>query len=295
MMISVVLPTYNGSKYIKQSIESIINQTYKEWELIVIDDCSTDDTNKIVQEYTLKDNRIKLYKNETNKRLPASLNTGFAKTSGEYLTWTSDDNIYKENAFEKMIEYFQLNSDVGFVFSNMTIIDENGNIKQKNSYIPSSMEEIKYKNIVGASFMYKREVYKTIGDYDTSKFLIEDYDYWLRISRKFKIRFINDSLYFYRTHSGSLTESKNSQMLEAKIKLYEEELSNDKNLSKESTALIYNELAIASLGIGNYKQMKKYVKMFKSINISNVSLNKKVKISCLIGPTLTKLVKKLKK
>lgn len=295
MMISVVLPTYNGSKYIKQSIESIINQTYKEWELIVIDDCSTDDTNKIVQEYTLKDNRIKLYKNETNKRLPASLNTGFAKTSGEYLTWTSDDNIYKENAFEKMIEYFQLNSDVGFVFSNMTIIDENGNIKQKNSYIPSSMEEIKYKNIVGASFMYKREVYKTIGDYDTSKFLIEDYDYWLRISRKFKIGFINDSLYFYRTHSGSLTESKNSQMLEAKIKLYEEELSNDKNLSKESTALIYNELAIASLGIGNYKQMKKYVKMFKSINISNVSLNKKVKISCLIGPTLTKLVKKLKK
>lgn len=295
MMISVVLPTYNGSKYIKQSIESIINQTYKEWELIVIDDCSTDDTNKIVQEYTLKDNRIKLYKNETNKRLPASLNTGFAKTSGEYLTWTSDDNIYKENAFEKMIEYFQLNSDVGFVFSNMTIIDENGNIKQKNSYIPSSMEEIKYKNIVGASFMYKREVYKTIGDYDTSKFLIEDYDYWLRISRKFKIGFINDSLYFYRTHSGSLTESKNSQMLEAKIKLYEEELSNDKNLSKETTALIYNELAIASLGIGNYKQMKKYVKMFKSINISNVSLNKKVKISCLIGPTLTKLVKKLKK
>ena len=89
--VSIILPTYNGKKYIRDSIESIINQTYTNWELIIVNDCSTDDTQKIIEEYQQKDKRIIVINNEKNLKLPASLNRGFEEASGEYYTWTSDD------------------------------------------------------------------------------------------------------------------------------------------------------------------------------------------------------------
>lgn len=93
-LISIVLPIYNGEKYMKQSIDSVINQTYANWELLIVDDGSTDNTAAIAREYAEKDNRIKYYKNPQNMRLPKTLNRGFSLATGDYLTWTSDDNYY---------------------------------------------------------------------------------------------------------------------------------------------------------------------------------------------------------
>ena len=105
--VSIVLPTYNGEKFIKESIESVLNQTFEDWELIIVDDCSTDGTLEIIKEYLKKDYRIHLIHNETNRKLPLSLNIGFRKSMGEYLTWTSDDNIYHADAIEKMFLYLE--------------------------------------------------------------------------------------------------------------------------------------------------------------------------------------------
>ena len=101
-LISIVLPIYNGEKYMKQSIDSVINQTYANWELLIVDDGSTDNTAAIAREYAEKDNRIKYYKNPQNMRLPKTLNRGFSLATGDYLTWTSDDNYYYPTALEKM-------------------------------------------------------------------------------------------------------------------------------------------------------------------------------------------------
>lgn len=113
--VSIVLPTYNGERYIRASIESILNQTYKDWELIIVNDASIDSTIDIVNEYVQRDSRIRVITNSTNKKLPESLNIGFESTSGEYLTWTSDDNMYKPKAIEFMVNHLDNHSDVDMV------------------------------------------------------------------------------------------------------------------------------------------------------------------------------------
>lgn len=290
-MISIVLPTYNGSKYIAESIESVIAQTYQDWELIVIDDCSTDDTDQIVQKYADRDSRINLYKNEKNLKLPASLNRGFSLSKGEYLTWTSDDNRFKQNALQALMDGFG-DEDVGLVFSAMDYIDAEGRLVGHTPQTEST-DELYYNNIVGASFMYTREVYEKIGNYDTEKFLVEDYDYWLRIARIFPIKFINDSLYLYRIHSGSLTEKKNKEMLRAKIQLLTNVINEEEGVSHSVKAKIYGEIAIAAFSLDQYPQMKECVRQIKNLTEDLDILPLKIKISCVIGKYLTSFVKKM--
>lgn len=115
-VVSIVMPVYNGEKYLKQSITSVINQTFKDWNLIIVDDCSTDSSPKIMNEYAKSDNRIQVIHNKVNSKIPASLNNGFEKASGRYYTWTSDDNIYEHDAIEKMVNYLDEHIDIGLVW-----------------------------------------------------------------------------------------------------------------------------------------------------------------------------------
>ena len=101
--VSIILPVYNGEKYLSLAIESILKQTYKNFELIIIDDCSSDQTHSIALKYKEKDSRVRVYRNKTNSKLPVSLNAGFHVATGELFTWTSDDNILKPETIETMV------------------------------------------------------------------------------------------------------------------------------------------------------------------------------------------------
>lgn len=208
-LVSIVLPVYNGARYLNESIESIISQTYSNWELLILDDCSTDNTADIAIQYSNKDKRIKYYKNEKNLRLPRNLNKGFSLASGYYLTWTSDDNIYKPYALEKMINKLKEKPGAHFVFASCRTIDENGT---NLDYIMVNEKSIKYlvgSNSVGACFMYTRDVYEEIGEYDPNYTLVEDFDYWQRIVTKFPTVTISQILYEYRYHTEALTSTMN--------------------------------------------------------------------------------------
>ena len=209
-LISVVLPTYNGEKYISQSIESIIKQTLTDWELIIVNDNSTDNTVEIVEKYMRQDRRIKVIHNIKNQMLPMSLNIGFHNSCGKFLTWTSDDNLYLESAFEVMYRELISDESCPMVCANMQIIDEKG--ENIESFVVS--DEIWFHNCIGACFLYKRNVYEKIGDYNQDLFLVEDYDYWMRILLEYRsIKCLSKCLYLYRRHSDSLSESKISVSL----------------------------------------------------------------------------------
>lgn len=216
--VSIVLPTYNGKKYLEQSIESILAQTYSDWELILIDDCSTDGTYNIVEQYSKFDHRIYAIHNEENKKLPASLNIGFSIAKGKYLTWTSDDNLYMPNALQTMVQYLELHNNIYMVQANMYLIDEKESIiGQLETY---SNKEMYLHNCVGACFLYRREVRDKIGDYDINSFCVEDYDYWLRVLEEFEeIAPINKFLYMYRVHKDSLTQIKKEEILNQLFRL----------------------------------------------------------------------------
>lgn len=206
-LISIVLPVYNGAKYLRESIDSVLAQTYHNWELLIVDDCSSDETPAIALEYTQKDARIRYYRNEENLRLPRNLNKGFTLTSGEYLTWTSDDNRYRPDALEMMYQALQHNANAQFVYASYDVIDENDNLIETYIARKGSSKQIVGFNVVGACFLYTRTVYETVGEYDPEMILVEDFDYWQRIFMRFDAIAIEDTLYDYRRHGSALTST----------------------------------------------------------------------------------------
>lgn len=241
--ISIVLPTYNGEKYIRESIDSVLRQTIKDWELIIVNDCSNDGTQAIIDEYARKDARIKVINNKINRKLPAALNIGFSKATGKYLTWTSDDNFYYDNALEKLSDFLDENQDSYMVCSDMQWINEQGmDLKLDTIY---DNQRIIYNDCVGASFMYRREILNELGGYDEAFFLVEDYEYWFRIRLKYgRIDYINEKLYCYRLHANSLTETRSkaihAKLLDMREKYFDDIIDNIKDDKKYLCAIYYD-------------------------------------------------------
>jgi len=201
--VSIVLPTHNGSRYIRQSIQSCLDQSHSNIELIVVDDGSHEDMRAIVEAFD--DRRIRFVRHENNRGISAALNTGFALSSGTYLTWTSDDNYYAADAVARMVQFLQSYPQVDFVYSSSYVVDEMEPVQRPRMVRPKPPEHLKVENGVGACFLYTRRVYEQVGGYDSATFLVEDYDYWVRVSKQFRMQRVLTPFYYYRYHKDSLT------------------------------------------------------------------------------------------
>jgi glycosyltransferase involved in cell wall biosynthesis len=204
-LVSIVLPTYNGSRYLSEAIDSVLAQTYPHWELIVVDDCSQDSSPDIIAGYVARDPRIRSIRHPGNQKLPRALNTGHAAARGSYLTWISDDNRYLPPAIEEMVTFLEEHPAVGVVYADCVLIDDRGQYLQDWPAQPAS--RIAYMNSLRACFLYRKVVYETVGGYDAEQFLAEDWDFWLRAARHFEMVPIHKTLYQYRWHDQSLTKA----------------------------------------------------------------------------------------
>jgi len=204
-LISIILPVYNGEKYLAKSIESCLNQTYKNIELIIVNDDSTDSSVNIANSYSDTDNRILIISNPQNLNLPASLNLGHKAAKGEFITWTSDDNFFAPTALENMV-FSLVKEKADLVFANFAIVNEKGEEIDQYRFNPET--SILLENIVRACFLYKKDVFKCNGGYDEELFKIEDYAFWLMASSNSNIYHLPKKLYYYRKHSQSLTAKK---------------------------------------------------------------------------------------
>lgn len=204
--VSIVLPTYSRADLLPGAIDSILAQTFQDWELIIVDDGSIDETPQIIREFEAKDARIRSIRNEPNKKLPASLNVGMDAARGAYLTWTSDDNFFRPNALQRMVEELGANPDVGVVYADCMLIDDDLN-ELEIAAVDEAPVLLQW-NCVRGCFMYRREVHEELGGYDVNRFLVEDWDFWLRASMKFKLKPLKEDLYLYRMHERSLTASR---------------------------------------------------------------------------------------
>lgn len=204
-LVSIVLPSYNRAHLIGKSIETCLLQTLQDIELIVVNDCSTDNTREIVESYVARDPRVRLINNDKNLKLPASLNKGFDNATGKYFTWTSDDNLYSPNALELLSSALEKNPQADLVYANYKIIDENDNITGVGIMNDINKSFMEWKGC-GSCFLYKAIIHSTNKGYDPTLFLIEDYDFFLRASLQYKFLYLNrNDLYSHRNHSGSLT------------------------------------------------------------------------------------------
>ena len=204
-LVSIILPTYNGARYLAEAIESCLRQTYRNWELILVDDCSVDATPDVITGFVTRDTRIRSIRHERNRKLPEALNTGHAAARGEYLTWTSDDNRLLPTALEELTAYLDQHPAIGLVYADSVLIDEAG--RRVRDYPSKPASKLAYMNAVGPCFLYRRAVYQSVGSYDPQLFMAEDYDYWLRVYRRFEIARLPRTLYEYRWHGQSLTNT----------------------------------------------------------------------------------------
>jgi len=269
-LISIILPVFNGERYLAKSIESCLNQTYSAIELIIVNDASTDNSFKIAERYAKTDSRIHIINNETNLKLPASLNHGHDYAKGSYITWTSDDNNYHQNAIETYVRILRTTkSDI--VYSDYELIDEEGRFLRYSSL--SGINNLLFGNHIGASFMYKKEVFSTLR-FNEDFFRIEDYDFWLRASLKFKFFKIDEVLYSYRLHSESLTKSMNfeidQKLRNLYLKMYRDFVSLSEHKGNDQLhQLLFKLSRIESL------DMLKWIDNFKTIDDFLVHLEKK--------------------
>lgn len=203
-LVSIILPTYKRAYVLSDAINSILNQTYTNIELIIVDDNSPDNTSEIVSAFS--DSRIRYVKNDSNLKLPGALNKGFSLANGDYFTWTSDDNIYAPNAIEKMAEVLR-DENCNFVYADyFHFVDLDINhqpIAPKRINLPDQIE-LETSNHIGACFLYTRKLYKKIGLYDEDLFLVEDYDYFMRIAKCFTMTHLPIPLYYFRRDANTL-------------------------------------------------------------------------------------------
>ncbi len=203
--VSIVLPTYNGaSRYLFESIKSCLDQTHRNLEVIVVDDGSNDNTPEVVEAFC--DERVRYIRHEKNMRLPRALNTGFRASAGEFLTWTSDDNEYLPDAVEQLVALLRDHGEADFVYADYVALHEESG-KTELRRLPDELI-LARKNCIGPCFLYTRRVYERIGDFNPKYELVEDYDYWTRVSKEFKMIHYARPVYVYREHVRSLKSTR---------------------------------------------------------------------------------------
>ena len=200
ILISIILPVYNGINFIKESVLSVLRQTYTNFELIIVNDGSTDNTEKYIK--SLKDTRI-IYTKQKNLKLPTALNNGLNICKGKYITWTSHDNIYHKNALLEMKKALDLYPESDFVYAGHKYIGD------KNTVIPAKFinpRQFLFRFRGCCCFMWRKKASDAIGLFDPNLYGMEDYDYLIRLlERNCNFVSINKILYDYRIHNKQLT------------------------------------------------------------------------------------------
>lgn len=225
--VTVLMSVYNGEKYLKEAVDSILSQTFTDFEFLIIDDASTDRTPEILRSY--RDPRIRIITNEENLGLTKSLNRGLALVMGKYIARMDADDISYPQRIEEQVKYLEEFQNVGLVGSSFEIIDESGNIVSRNVYKNYTSENIYYKLIFNnciahSSVMYRRDLVIKIGGYNERLTRTQDYDLWSKISKRSRIEIIDEVLLKWRDSQSNISNKcKTEQDLIAK-NIFEENI-----------------------------------------------------------------------
>ena len=209
--ISAIMSVYNGEAYLKEAIESVINQTFRNWELIIINDCSTDSTGEILTDFALRDNRIKVHTNEVNLKLPASLNKAISLCSGKYIARMDADDICLPDRFEKQYKFMEENSDVALSSCRFMTV-KNGVYASGGAGGRCDNEALRAMLLVANPILHpgviaKAEVMKKL-NYDTTLTCTEDLELWTRmVMENQKIQILPECLLIYRLHDKQITST----------------------------------------------------------------------------------------
>ncbi len=210
-VVSVVLATYNGSQFLEQAIQSVLGQTFPDYELIVVDDGSSDPGVKAICAKYAGQMR---YVYQENRGLAAARNTGIRHAQGEFICFLDDDDAWKPEKLARQLAFmrsFRPEDNVAMVSTWLELIDPAGMVigKQGHDLRGDAYQELFFRTPVDApsSVMIRRDAFDRVGLHDESLWYAQDRDMWLRIARHFEIRSLNEHLVSYRVRPGSMSHN----------------------------------------------------------------------------------------
>jgi glycosyltransferase involved in cell wall biosynthesis len=204
--VSLVICTYNREDFLPMAIESVLNQTYREFELVIWDDASSDRSLEIAQAYAKKDSRIRVFAAQ-HQGIAHSLQGAISQTSGLYLGWVDSDDWLASTALEKTVALLEAKPDVGVVYTHYWVVDEQGrNYGLGNRcQVPYSQMKLLVEFMTFHFRLIRRSVYEQVGGVSLLYEQAEDYDLCLRLSEVTAIETIPEPLYYYRRHGHNVT------------------------------------------------------------------------------------------
>jgi glycosyltransferase involved in cell wall biosynthesis len=219
-LVSVIIPVYNGERYLPETIESVIGQTVKDWEIVAVNDGSTDQSKAILEEFATRNPGLIRVISVQNGGVSRARNTGVSEARGTYIAFLDQDDLWMPEKLQLQLEQFRSDNTLGISFTNESVIDHNGSMVRENvltfngkrnrGYV---FEYLVFEDFIPiSSVMLKRELFTGIGGFDPRYSLAEDYDFLLKAVRETRVDYIDAPLLLYRQHSGSGTYKKIDQI-----------------------------------------------------------------------------------
>ena len=247
MSVSIITPTYNSERFIAETIVSVQAQTYQDWEMIIVDDCSTDKTAEIVASFQEKDSRIKYFYNSTNKGSALSRNLALQKAKGKWIAFLDSDDIWHPEKLEKQIEFMTKNN-YHFSYTNYCEIDENS---KETGILITGPKVITDKLMIAycwpgcLTVMYDAEKVGIIQTVDIK--INEEYALWIKIAKNLNCYLLDENLAKYRRHNKSLTSQSYFKLIKWHYLMFRK--------SENRNAVSSFILTLVNLIFGTYKKV----------------------------------------
>jgi glycosyltransferase involved in cell wall biosynthesis len=243
--VSVIIPTYNRSLYLQKVIESILNQKYKDYEMVIVDNASTDGTENMVNSFD--DKRIRYFRNVANVGMTNNYNLALGYSTGEYICVFSDDDIMHENNLQQKVKVLDNYSNVSLVHSNVRVIDGGGNVNSSIHWAVHYYEDwwkVHYKNnmfngldylkilinhwnvICMPSVMLRRLTVEKMGKFDSNIYYTLDWDMWLRSCLYGDVYYLRDPLVDYRVHQSNTIREITNKKFEEELTIIKSKIRN---------------------------------------------------------------------
>lgn len=262
-LISVLIPVYNVELFVFDAVNSICNQTYDNLEIIVVDDCSSDNTYDVVAELAKNDKRIKLYRNSKNLKIADTLNFALTKVTGEFVARMDGDDFSESTKIEKQYLFLKNNPEYALVGTNYILEDEFGNEISRTNYLKDfskTSKILRFESPVAHIWLTTKNIYDEIGEYRMPG--VEDYDFLLRlVSAGYKISNLEDYLYVVRSRSGNTISTmglKQRKSTEFTYKLFKERCSNNSNLDSYTISNYNSETSVSERKLLQFQKSTKH-------------------------------------
>lgn len=282
-LVSVIMPAFNSVKYIGEAVESILNQTYTDFELLIIDDCSSDGTLEEIKKY--KDKRIRLLQNDENKGIAYTTNIGINNSMGKYIALMDDDDVAFPERIEQQVRYMEAHSEVDILGGRSVDIDEKGNVISEfavphyNPRYIKAMLLIQCVDFRNGTAMIRKDFLEQTGlKYKDNYLGMQDYRFYMEASKLGKISTISDFLLKWRLHGQNETVHQMKGNAQKRAEKYREIQRDSLNLSgfkleDSEYNLLFKVYSETYTGCDSYKELEKLYEITKKLLTQGKAMN----------------------